>query len=350
MSEPLLEVEDLTIQYRTKNGMLTAVSDASFTIDRGEYFGLVGESGCGKSTMAKAVLGGLDDNGEVTSGKIRYKGEEIQDYSEQELNEKLRWREVSYVPQGSMDSLDPLAPISDQAWDIAQVHTEMNREEAIEQFRRMFEVVGLQESRIDDYPHEFSGGMQQRAIIAISLFLEPSLLVADEPTTALDVIMQDQIFKYLDEIREETETSMLLITHDISVILESCDEMAIMHSGQVAETGSTVDIYDSPRHPYSILLQEAFPDHRRPDKELGVIEGYPPQTTGEVDFCTFVDRCPWAVEDCWKGAPPLEPVADSRTDGSTDHMAACIRRDEVHELYDEERSFGAADVEGATND
>ena len=351
MSDPILEVEDLTIQYRTKTGMLTAVSDASFTIEKGEYFGLVGESGCGKSTLAKSLLGGLDDNGEVTSGTITYRGREIQDYSEKELNENLRWREISYVPQGSMDSLDPLAPISDQAWDIAQVHTDMDRTEAIEKFRQMFEVVGLQESRIDDYPHEFSGGMQQRAIIALSLFLEPSLLVADEPTTALDVIMQDQIFKYLDKIREETETSMLLITHDISVILESCDNMAIMHSGQVAETGSTVDIYDSPRHPYSILLQEAFPDHRRPDKELGIIEGYPPQTMGEVDFCTFVDRCPWAVEDCRKGAPPLEPVADTETDGLTDHQAACIRKDEVHELYEDEHSLEETSItEEATDD
>ena len=351
MSDPILEVEDLTIQYKTKNGLLTAVSDASFALEKGEYFGLVGESGCGKSTLAKSLLGGLDENGDVTSGTIRYKGREIQDYSEKELNENLRWREISYVPQGSMDSLDPLAPISDQAWDIAQVHTDMDRAEALEKFRQMFEVVGLQESRIDDYPHEFSGGMQQRAIIAISLFLEPSLLVADEPTTALDVIMQDQIFKYLDEIREEMETSMLLITHDISVILESCDNMAIMHSGQVAETGSTVDIYDSPRHPYSILLQEAFPDHRRPDKELGIIEGYPPQTIGEVDFCTFADRCPWAVEGCREEAPPLEPVADIRTDGLTDHRAACIRKDEVYELYEDERSSGQTGVtEGTTDD
>ena len=352
MSEPLLEIEDLTIQYRTKTGMLTAVSDASFTIDEGEYFGLVGESGCGKSTLAKAVLGGLDDNGQVTSGKMRYKGEEFQDFSEKQLNENLRWKEISFIPQGSMNSLDPLERINDQAWEIAKVHTDMDREEAMEQFEEMFDIVGLQKSRINDYPHQFSGGMQQRAIIALALFLNPSLIVADEPTTALDVIMQDQIFKYLDEIREETDTSMLLITHDISVVLESCDSMAIMHSGQVAETGSTTQLYDSPRHPYSILLQEAFPDHRYPDRDLGVIEGYPPQTMGDVEFCTFVDRCPWAVDECSAEAPPLEPVEDpiETTQASTDHLAACVRKSEVYQMYDEETQTYQTDQAEATTD
>lgn len=347
MTEPLLEVDDLTIQYRTREGPLTAVSDASFTIRQGEYFGLVGESGCGKSTIAKSLLGGLDENGEVTSGTIRYKGEEIQGLTDNQLNDKIRWKEISYIPQGSMNSLDPLETVSDQAWDIAKVHTDMSRSEAVERFEEMFEIVGLQKSRINDYPHQFSGGMQQRAIIALALFLNPSLIVADEPTTALDVIMQDQVFKYLDDVKEETETSMLLITHDISLVFESCERMAIMHSGQVAEEGSTVHLYDEPRHPYSILLQEAFPDIRFPDRELGIIEGYPPRTMGEVDYCTFVDRCPWAIEECAESAPPLEPISD---DEGFDHRAACIRKDEVLELYQAEGAYAAAETEDAISD
>lgn len=335
MSEPLLELEDATIQYETRAGMVTAVSDASFQIDEGEYFGLVGESGCGKSTIAKAILGGLDENGQITSGKIKFNGEEIQDYTEEELNEHIRWSEISYIPQGSMNSLDPLQRVDEQAWEIARTHTTMSKEEALDRFRELFEVVGLQESRINDYPHQFSGGMQQRAIIALALFLDPGLIIADEPTTALDVIMQDQIFKYLDKIKEETETSMMLITHDISLVFESCERMAIMHSGQVAETGNTVQLYDEPHHPYSILLQEAFPDVRYPDRELGIIEGYPPQTIGEVDFCTFVDRCPWAIDECGQHAPPLE-----HAEGTTeDHLVSCFRQEEVLDLYEQDERY-----------
>lgn len=348
MSEPLLEAEDLTIRYRTRDGWLTAVSDATFTIRQGEYFGLVGESGCGKSTIAKSLLGGLDENGEIASGVLRYKGDEIQDLTENELNKKIRWKEISYIPQGSMNSLDPLETVRDQAWDIAKVHTDMSESEAIDRFEELFEIVGLQKSRINDYPHQFSGGMQQRAIIALALFLNPSLIVADEPTTALDVIMQDQVFKYLDDVKRDTETSMLLITHDISLVFESCERMAIMHSGQVAEEGSTVHLFDEPRHPYSILLQEAFPDIRYPDRELGIIEGYPPKTMGEVDFCTFVDRCPWAVEECGQSAPPLEPVSE---DTETDHRASCFRKHEVLEMYRAEGApYETAEREGAVSD
>ncbi|MFD1685055.1 ABC transporter ATP-binding protein [Halobellus litoreus] len=339
MSEPLLEIEDLTIQYRTDQGPLTAVSGASFTIDDGEYFGLVGESGCGKSTLAKSLLRGLDDNGEITAGSVRYRGEEIHEYGEREMNEKLRWKEISWIPQSSMNSLDPLQRVSEQALELAEVHTDLSEAAAREKFRDLFEVVGLPKDRIDDYPHQFSGGMQQRAIIALALFLDPSLIIADEPTTALDVIMQDMVFKYLDEIKEATETSLLLITHDISVVFESCESMAIMHGGQVAETGDVVELFDSPRHPYSILLQEAFPDIRHPERDLAVIEGRPPQSMGDVESCTFADRCPWAVEECRRSAPPLEEVAQ---DASGHHRAACFRKDEVLELY---RSEGAPPVD-----
>jgi oligopeptide/dipeptide ABC transporter ATP-binding protein len=320
MSPPLLEIEDLTIQYKTQNGMLTAVSDASFDINEGEFFGLAGESGSGKSTLAKAIIGGLDDNGVVESGAIRYRGEEIHDFTEKELNERIRWKEVSWIPQGSMNSLDPLQKVSEQAIEIGQVHTDLSDKESREKIKRMFDIVGLQESRIDDYPHQFSGGMQQRAIIALALFLEPDLVIADEPTTALDVIMQDQIFKYLNRMKTDIETSLLLITHDISVIFESCDSVAIMHASQVTERGKTEAVHDKPRHPYAFMFKEAFPDIREPKRDLEVIEGYPPELIGEVDFCSFADRCPWAVEECRQGAPELEIVDDHAP-----HSAACDR-------------------------
>jgi len=333
MVENLIELEDLTVQYETASGRLTAVSDASFAIEEGSYFGLVGESGCGKSTIAKAILGGLDDNGVIESGKIRFKGEEIQDYTDKEFNERLRWKEISYIPQSSMNSLDPLQRLSEQAVQIGKTHTDMTKDEILAKFKEIFNVVGLQESRINDYPHEFSGGMSQRAIIGLALFLEPSVIIADEPTTALDVIMQDQIFKYLDEIQEDLNQGMVLITHDISLVLESCDSMAIMHGGQIAETGTVEDIYDDPRHPYSILLQRAFPDVRYPDRELAIIEGTPPQSVGEINRCTFVDRCPWAVEECHQVAPPLEEVDSDHRGGK----AACIRKEEVYQMTESKR-------------
>lgn len=344
MGTPLLEVEDLTIQYRTQDGDLTAVSDASFTIDEGQYFGLVGESGCGKSTIASSIMGGLDRNGRVTAGIIRYRGEEIQNYTEEQLNDRVRWKEISWIPQGSMSSLDPLQRISEQAAEIARTHTDLSKDEAVEKLRELFEIVGLQPTRVTDYPHQFSGGMQQRALIALALFLEPSLIIADEPTTALDVIMQDQVFRYLDRIRDELSASMMLITHDISVVFESCDRMAVMHAGQVAETGSVVDVFDTPRHPYSILLQEAFPDVRYPKRQLEIIQGNPPQNIGPVDYCTFVDRCPWAVEECEQSAPPLESIADADSADGIDedeHTVACFRKHEVLEQYRTEQTSGS---------
>ena len=327
MSEPLIEVENLDIEYNLGNSTLKAVTDASFTIDENEFFGLVGESGSGKSTVAKSIIGGLDENGEVTSGTIRYKGEEIQDYSDQQFSENIRWKEISLIPQASMNSLDPIMRIDRQAVELADTHTDWSEEEAVDRLHELFEIVGLPKERVYDYPHQFSGGMQQRAIIALALFLKPSLLIADEPTTALDVIMQDQVLKHLDEIKETQDISMILITHDISVVFETCDSLSVLHGGHIAEEGDIEAVYDEPRHPYTILLQEAFPDIRFPDRELGVIEGKPPELTGEVDFCTFADRCPWAYEECRQGLPPLEQL-----DNDTDHLTSCLRSDEMESL------------------
>jgi len=326
MTEPLLEVENLTVQYRRDGQNLTAVSNVSFELDRGEYFGLVGESGCGKSTLAHSILGALDSNGKITSGQIRYKGREIQNLSTKELNDTIRWEEIAWIPQGSMNSLDPLRRIKSQAIELAQIHRDVTKHEALEDFEEILDVVGIQEDRIHSYPHELSGGMKQRVIIALGLFLDSSLIVADEPTTALDVIMQDQIFKYMDEINRDFDVSFLLITHDISLVFESCDRVGVMHSGQLVETGTGEDIFDEPHHPYSILLQRAFPDHEQPNKLLKVIEGNPPETLGRVDYCTFADRCPYATDRCREDTPPIETV-------DTDHTVACFHHEEVASDY-----------------
>jgi len=349
MSDPILEVENLDVTYRTRSQDVQAVTGASFSIDPDEYFGLVGESGCGKSTLAKSVIRGLDANGEITGGKIRYKGEEIQHLTEEEFNEEIRWNEISVIPQSAMNSLNPLERISDQAVEVAETHTDWTPAETLDKLRELFDVVGLAESRVNDYPHQFSGGMKQRAIIAMSLLLDPSLVIADEPTTALDVIMQDQFLKYLDELREVRDFSLLFITHDIAVIFEICDSLAVMHGGQIAEAGTTEAVFDSPRHPYAILLQQAFPDVRYPDRELEEIQGTPPALGDQVDFCTFADRCPWAEPECREGAPPLEPV-----DGDPGHTTSCIRSHEMEELaseqleLQEQRRAGTADADAET--
>jgi oligopeptide/dipeptide ABC transporter ATP-binding protein len=340
MSGPLLEARDLTIQYQTPQGLITAVSDASFIIEEGEYFGLVGESGCGKSTIAQSIIGGLPDNGQIQSGELLYSGEPIHGLSDEELNRKIRWKEISFIPQGSMNSLDPLEKVSDQAVEIARSHGMSDKKEVIERLSELFEIVGLSEDRISEYPHQFSGGMQQRAIIALSLLLDPSIIIADEPTTALDVIMQDQIFKYLDEVRDVSNVSVLLITHDISLIFESCERLAIMHAGQIAETGKATDIFENPRHPYTILLQEAFPDVRYPNRKLETIDGDPPQNFGNVDYCTFAERCPWAIEECRTHSPILQSINGSEDHEASQHRAACFRKDEVYKDYESNQQIG----------
>ena len=332
MSEPLLEVENVSIRYRTNAGDIRAVNDVSLTVDEGEYFGLVGESGSGKSTIAKAIVGGLDDNGEITSGRIKFKGEEIQDYSDERLSKEIRWNEVAMIPQGSMNNLDPIMRLSEQAIEVAKTHTDWTKARTVERFEELFEVVGLPTDRIHDYPHQFSGGMQQRAVIALALLLEPSLVIADEPTTARDVIMQDQILKHLVEIKDTHDASLVMITHDISVVFETCDSMAILHGGQLAERGPIIDLFDDPRHPYSILLQQAFPDIRHLDRKLATIDGQPPELKDEVDYCSFAGRCPWATNECLEGAPPIEPV-----EGEEEHVVGCIRSHEMDTLVAEYR-------------
>lgn len=346
MNDPLLDVEDLTVQYQTENGMLTAASDVSFTITDGDNFGIVGESGCGKSTIAKAIIGGLDANGLITSGTIRYRGEEIQDLSESELNKTIRWSEISFIPQSAMNSLDPLQRMSDQAMEIARVH-DVDEEVALERFTELFDVMGLDESRVTDYPHQFSGGMKQRVIIALALFLRPSIVIADEPTTALDVIMQDQIMQYIEKLQDEFDISIILITHDISLMFESFERIAVMHGGQLCEVGSASQIYNEPRHPYTIMLQRAFPDIRFPDRELNVIGGTPPETYGELDRCSFADRCPMAVDECRMQAPPLAEARETETaaDGRP-HEVACVRANETAEHFD----VGAPTVDAQEDD
>ena len=330
MNDPTIKAKNLSIEYKMgQQANIRAVNNVSFSIDPQEYFGLVGESGCGKSTVAQALIGGLDSNAKITSGEILVDGDDITEYSEKEFNQNIRWKKIAYIPQTSMNSLDPTMRLEEQAIDLITTHTDYSIEKGLNEFADVMETFGINKDRISDYPHQFSGGMQQRAMIALALFLKPSLVIADEPTTALDVLMQDQIFEFLSKAKSEFGISMLLITHDISVVFENCERIGVMHGGQMAESATASELYNNPTHPYTVLLQEAFPDIRYPDRKLSVISGEPPQLTDDVDYCTFGGRCPLEQPECHTSAPELKKV----NGGS--HKVACARSDEIDKLKKE---------------
>lgn len=323
---PLLEIDDLSIQYETRTkGAVRAVDRLSFEIGVNEIFGLVGESGCGKSTVAKSILGLLPRNGSVVGGEIRFKGVDLTDLSTDELNH-IRWSNISMVSQGAMNALNPVMRISNQILEaIRSGQQKVSTNDARARVRELFELVGLDPDRIDEYPHQFSGGMKQRAFIAMALARDPDLLIADEPTTALDVIVQDQILKRLQELQHEFNLSIMLITHDISVVAETCDSLGVMYSGKLMEYGNLKSIFSEPYNPYTLGLQNAFPTLRGEKTELIDIPGSPPDLSKLHTGCRFVERCPFAEGKCFEKHPPLEEV-------EPDHYSACYRHDIIEQM------------------
>jgi oligopeptide/dipeptide ABC transporter ATP-binding protein len=321
---PLLEVTDLEVTYRTRSGGLVAVDRIDFTVNENEIFGLVGESGCGKSTVAQAMLGLLPSNGEVSAGSIEFRGVDMTDLEKRELD-TLRWEHVSLISQGAMNSLNPVLRISNQIVEAIQAHRDVSTEEARERTAELFEMVGLDPGRMDDYPHQFSGGMKQRAYIAMSLALDPDLIIADEPTTALDVIVQDQILKRLKELRDELGISVIIISHDISVIAETCNRLGVMYSGKLMEYGNLKEIFANPHNPYTLGLQNAFPTLRGDQSDLISIPGSPPPISDLPNGCRFMKRCPFAKPECSTDHPELREVSD-------DHYSACYRHDRIETM------------------
>lgn len=321
---PLLDVTDVEVVYETSAGDLTAVDQISFSVNENEIFGLVGESGCGKSTVAQAILGLLPSNGRVDAGSIEYRGVEMTELEKRELD-ALRWEHLSLISQGAMNALNPVHRISGQIVEAIQAHRDVSTDEARERAAELFETVGLDPERMDDYPHQFSGGMKQRAYIAMSLALDPDLIIADEPTTALDVIVQDQILKRLKELRDELNISVIIISHDISVIAETCNRLGVMYSGKLMEYGNLRDIFANPFNPYTLGMQNAFPTLRGDQSDLISIPGSPPDIADLPDGCRFMKRCPFATEECENAHPPLEKVAD-------DHYSACYHHDRIKHM------------------
>jgi len=259
----LLEVRNLRVYYETLSGFVRAVENVSFDVAKGEALGIAGESGCGKTTVALSILRLLPTNGRIVGGKIIYKDVDLVKMPEEEFRERIRWKEISMVFQGAMNALNPVMRISDQIAEAILLHEpDTTKREALERAGKLFELVGIERSRLNNYPHEFSGGMRQRAMIAMALACNPSLIIADEPTTALDVIVAAQILKLLRELRKTLNLAMILISHDLSVIAETCEKVIIMYGGQLVETGDVVTIFKEPLHPYTQGLISAFPDVR----------------------------------------------------------------------------------------
>ena len=316
----ILEVEDLQIHYSTRAGVVRAVDGASFAVPEGRIVGLVGELGCGKTTAVRAIMGVLAENGYRAGGRLAFKGQAL----DEAATRKLRWRNIAYVPQSAMSSLDPVYTVGNQLVEVLTKRGNASRSAAAKRAAELFDLVGLSERRLADYPHQFSGGMRQRAAIALALALEPSLLLADEPVTALDVIVQRQILDTLRALQQRLKLSIVMVTHDISVVAYLCDDVVVMYAGQVVESGPVREVLARPRHPYTMGLRNAFPDLMSDAMQLVPIHGSPPDLSAPPPGCRFAPRCPFAESDCCTdfGPPALK-------DG---HLSACRRDSEADQL------------------
>jgi len=308
MSKKLLEVSDLKTHFFTDDGVVKAVDGVSFSIDRGETFGLVGESGCGKSVTALSVIRLIPDPpGKIVDGKIYLEGEDLVKKSEKEM-QKVRGNKISMIFQEPMTSLDPVFTIGSELMEVIQLHQDLDKKEARKKAIKMLRIVGIPEpeKRIKEYPHQLSGGMRQRAMIAMALSCNPQLLIADEPTTALDVTIQAQILRLMDKLKEDFSAAVLLITHDLGVIAETCENVAVMYAGKIVEYGSVEDIFENPLHPYTAGLNKAIPRLDIDTERLQIIEGTVPNLIEMPPGCKFHPRCPYAMDICAKEEPPLK--------------------------------------------
>lgn len=307
---PLLEVEHLSVRFRMASGpSVKPVDDVSFRLDDGEALGIAGESGCGKTTTALSLVRLLPANGRISSGSIRLFGIDLAPKTERQLA-RYRWREISMVFQGAMNALNPVKRVGDQIAEPIEVRLGQPREAALRRARELLELVGIPAKRASAYPHELSGGMRQRAMIAMSLACDPAIVIGDEPTTALDVMVQAQILALLEKLRRELGLSLILITHDLSVIAETCDRVMVMYAGKVAEEGPVRRVFSAPRHPYTAKLLSAFPNIHADRRNLEVIPGSPPDLRTPPPGCRFAARCDRAMPQCTREVPTEVRFAD----------------------------------------
>jgi peptide/nickel transport system ATP-binding protein len=320
MPDHLLEVNNLKIHFFTRKGIVYAVDDISFGLKKGETLGLVGESGCGKTTTVMGLMNMVSPPGEITGGEIRIDGKDIVPLTENEMREQIRWVKLSMVFQGAMNCLTPVYTIGKQMMETLQEHRAMDKQEAIRRIVKYLNMVGLSEDVISRYPHELSGGMKQRIVIATALFLEPQIVICDEPTTALDVVVQAQIINLLKRLKQQLGLSVIFITHDLATEAEVADRIVVMYAGNIMEIGTNAQIYgeQGPAHPYTQKLLAATPRLHQKVKELAFILGAPPDLIAPPPGCKFHPRCAEAMEKCSKELPPLLEI-------DTGHWSACWR-------------------------
>jgi oligopeptide/dipeptide ABC transporter ATP-binding protein len=305
-----LNIQDLTVEYKTSHGWIRAVEDVDLELREGEILGVVGESGSGKTTVAKAIQGILDENARISDGRILMDDTDLVGLSEKELN-KYRWRSISYITQSAMNALDPVYSVGRQFWEVYRVHTEISKAESRSRTRELLTSVGLDPSYINKFPHELSGGERQRVVIGLALALDPPIVIADEPTTGLDVVVQDEILNLIGEIQESSDTSVILITHDINVVAEVADRVSVMYGGKIMEEGTTREVFNESVHPYTIGLRNAFPTLDKKDEELISIPGVPPDPRVLPEGCRFAPRCPFSTETCLE-KPPMVSITEER--------------------------------------
>jgi len=311
----LLDVSHLTMYYRTKMGDVHAVDDVSFSVEPGEAIGLVGESGCGKTSVAMSLIKLLPDNARIVGGSILFDGVDLVPLPEEEVR-KIRWKGISMVFQAAMNSLNPVYRVGDQIIEAIQQHLPLSTEQAREKVAKLYTLVGMDPKLMDRYPHEYSGGMKQRAVIAMALACDPKMIIADEPTTALDVIVQDRILHRIDEIRKELNMAMMYISHDIAVIAEVSDKIGVMYAGWLVELADTVTIFKRPAHPYTIALMSAFPSIKGEKRPLVHLPGEPPDLLDPPPGCRFHPRCRYATGICQEQVPEYKEIEPG-------HFVAC---------------------------
>ena len=316
-NKPIVEIKDLYVEFHSDDAIVHAVNGVNLTIREGETLGLVGETGAGKTTIARAILGIVaKPQGHITSGEILFDGEDILKYPEKEMRD-LRGNQIAMIFQDPMTALNPIERVGDQIEEAIGLHNKITHADAIERAMQMLELVGIPRERYFEYPHQFSGGMKQRVVIAMALACNPKLLLADEPTTALDVTIQAQVLKMMKELKEKLNTAVLMITHDLGVVASICQKVAVIYAGEIVEYGTLEQIFDHPTHPYTIGLFGSLPKLDSTEKRLKPIKGMMPDPTLEIQGCKFAERCEHATEACRAKKPEIYTTQDG-------HQIRCV--------------------------